>query len=158
MAKISLPEFKFLQHEAAGGVVLVIATVLAMVAANSPAATLYNHLLETSVTVGASPLVLTKSVLHWINDGLMAIFFFLIGLEIKREFLVGALSSSKSAALPAFAALGGMIVPAAIYASINWDNPVTLRGWAIPAATDIASVFRSSRRRPNQACGRLREQ
>ena len=138
MAKISLPEFKFLQHEAAGGVVLVIATVLAMAVANSPAATLYNNLLETRVSAGSAPLVLTKTVLHWINDGLMAVFFFLIGLEIKREFLAGALSSAKSAALPAIAALGGMLVPAAIYAAINWDNPVTLRGWAIPAATDIA--------------------
>ncbi len=138
MAKISLPEFKFLQHEAAGGVVLFFAAVMAMVAANSPAAPLYNTLLETHLTAGSAPLVLTKTVLHWINDGLMAIFFFLIGLEIKREFLAGALSSAKSAALPAVAALGGMIVPAAIYAAINWDNPVTLRGWAIPAATDIA--------------------
>ena len=138
LAKISLPEFKFLQHEAAGGVVLVIATVLAMAVANSPAATLYNNLLETRVSAGSAPLVLTKTVLHWINDGLMAVFFFLIGLEIKREFLAGALSSAKSAALPAIAALGGMLVPAAIYTAINWDNPVTLRGWAIPAATDIA--------------------
>jgi Na+:H+ antiporter, NhaA family len=138
LAKISLPEFKFLHHEAAGGVVLVIATILAMAVANSPAATLYNNLLETRVTVGSAPLVLTKTVLHWINDGLMAVFFFLIGLEIKREFLAGALSSPKTAALPAIAAIGGMLVPAAIYAAINWDNPVTLRGWAIPAATDIA--------------------
>ncbi len=138
MAKISLPEFKFLQHEAAGGVILFIAAVLALAVANSPIAPLYNTLLETRVTAGSAPLVLTKTVLHWINDGLMAIFFFLIGLEIKREFLAGALSSAKSAALPAIAALGGMLVPAGIYAAINWDNPVTLRGWAIPAATDIA--------------------
>jgi Na+:H+ antiporter, NhaA family len=138
LAKISLPEFKFLQHEAAGGVVLFIAAVLALAVANSPIASLYNTLLETRVTAGSAPLVLSKTVLHWINDGLMAVFFFLIGLEIKREFLAGALSSAKSAALPAIAALGGMLVPAAIYAAINWDNPVTLRGWAIPAATDIA--------------------
>ena len=107
-----MPEFKFLQHDAAGGVVLVLAAVLAMVAANSQAATLYNALLETNLTAGFAPLVLTKTVLHWINDGLMAVFFFLIGLEIKREFLAGALSSAKSAALPAIAALGGMLVPA----------------------------------------------
>ena len=138
MAKISLPEFKFLQHEAAGGVVLFIAAVLALAVANSPIASLYNALLETRVSAGLAPLVLSKTVLHWINDGLMAVFFFLIGLEIKREFMAGALSSAKSAALPAIAALGGMLVPAAIYAAINWDNPVTLRGWAIPAATDIA--------------------
>ncbi len=138
MAKISVPEFKFLQHEAAGGVVLFLAAVMAMLAVNSPAAPLYNNLLETHLTAGSAPLALTKTVLHWINDGLMAIFFFLIGLEIKREFLAGALSSAKSAALPAIAAIGGMLVPAAIYAAINWDNPVTLRGWAIPAATDIA--------------------
>lgn len=138
MAKISVPEFKFLQHEAAGGIVLVIAAGLAMAVANSPIASLYTDFLDTQITAGSAPLALTKTVLHWINDGLMAIFFFLIGLEIKRECLAGALSSAKLAALPAIAAIGGMLVPAAIYAAINWDNPITLQGWAIPAATDIA--------------------
>lgn len=138
LARNTSPEFKFLQHDAAGGIVLVLAAVLALLAANTQAAPLYNALLEKSLTAGVAPFTLSKTVLHWINDGLMAVFFFLIGLEIKREFMAGALSSAKSAALPAIAALGGMIVPAAIYAAINWDNPVTLRGWAIPAATDIA--------------------
>ena len=81
---------------------------------------------------------MSKPLLFWINDGLMAVFFFLVGLEIKREVLRGALSSRRTASLPAIAAFGGMVVPAMIYASINWDNEIALRGWAIPAATDIA--------------------
>ena len=84
------------------------------------------------------PLALTKSVLHWINDGLMAIFFFVVGLEIKREVVSGALSNRKSSALPVIAAVGGMIIPAMIYSAINWNDDAALRGWAIPAATDIA--------------------
>ena len=138
MAKKPILDFKFLEHEAAGGIVLLAAAILALLVANSPLGVQYDHLLHVPVTAGVKPLALTQSVLHWINDGLMAIFFFLVGLEIKREFLAGALSSRKSAALPLIAALGGMIVPALIYSVINWDNPVALRGWAIPAATDIA--------------------
>ena len=138
MAKKTLLDFKFLEHEAAGGNVLLAAAILALLVANSPLGVHYEHLLHVPVTAGLKPLALTQSLLHWINDGLMAIFFFLVGLEIKREFLAGALSSRKSAALPLIAALGGMIVPALIYSVINWDNPVALRGWAIPAATDIA--------------------
>ena len=138
MVKTPRQEFKFLEHEAAGGIVLLAAAILALVVANSPLSAGYQHLLHRLVTLGIAPISLTQSLLHWINDGLMATFFFLIGLEIKREFLAGALSSRKSAALPVIAALGGMMVPAAIYAAINWDNPVALRGWAIPAATDIA--------------------
>ncbi len=128
----------FFDHEAAGGIVLVIAAVLGLVLMNSPAGSLYEALLETHVPVGLAPFALDKSVLHWINDGLMAIFFFLVGLEIKRELVVGELSTVKQASLPAIAALGGMLVPALIYAAINWGDPVALRGWAIPAATDIA--------------------
>ncbi|MTD94912.1 Na+/H+ antiporter NhaA [Hyphomicrobium sp. xq] len=128
----------FFDHEAAGGIVLVIAAVLGLVLMNSPASSLYEALLETHVPVGLAPFALDKSVLHWINDGLMAIFFFLVGLEIKRELVVGELSTVKQASLPAIAALGGMLVPALIYAAINWGDPVALRGWAIPAATDIA--------------------
>ncbi len=128
----------FFDHEAAGGIVLVVAAVLGLVLMNSPASTLYETLLETHVPVGLAPFALDKSVLHWINDGLMAIFFFLVGLEIKRELVVGELSTVKQASLPAIAALGGMLVPALIYAAINWGDPVALRGWAIPAATDIA--------------------
>ena len=130
--------FKFLEHEASGGIILCLAAALALLVANSPLAALYDRLLHAHLTLGMPPLTLTKSVGHWINDGLMAIFFFLVGLEIKREMLVGALSSAKTAALPVIAAIGGMLVPAVIYAAINWDNPIALRGWAIPAATDIA--------------------
>ncbi|MCB1483387.1 MAG: Na+/H+ antiporter NhaA [Hyphomicrobiaceae bacterium] len=130
--------FDFLQHEAAGGVILCIAAILALIVANSPFGTEYDHLLHTPITIGIPPAGLTKSALHWINDGLMVIFFFLVGLEIKRELLVGALKSAKTAALPAIAAAGGMAVPAIIYATINWNDPIALHGWAIPAATDIA--------------------
>ncbi|MEZ5898770.1 MAG: Na+/H+ antiporter NhaA [Hyphomicrobium sp.] len=130
--------FDFLQHEAAGGVILCIAAILALIIANSPFGTEYDHLLHTPITLGIPPAGLTKSALHWINDGLMVVFFFLVGLEIKRELLVGALKSAKTAALPAIAAAGGMAVPAIIYATINWDDPIALHGWAIPAATDIA--------------------
>lgn len=136
--KRRLVSFDFLQHDAAGGIILCIAAVLALLVANSPLGPAYDHLLHSYVTLGLAPASLTKSLLHWINDGLMAVFFFLVGLEIKRELMVGALSSAKTAALPAIAALGGMIAPAMIYAAINWDNPQALRGWAIPAATDIA--------------------
>ncbi len=138
MAKNAVGRFDFLQHEATGGIVLFIAACLALAIANSPAHDGYDRLLSAHMTVGVAPFALSKTVLHWINDGLMAIFFFLVGLEIKREFLVGALSSRKSAALPIIAALGGMVVPALIYAVINWNDAIAIRGWAIPAATDIA--------------------
>src|SRR6185312_7900162 len=114
------------------------AAVLALVVANSPLREAYDRLLAIPLTIGAAPLVLSKPLLLWINDGLMAIFFFLVGLEIKREALRGTLSSRKAASLPLIAAFGGMIAPALIYSAINWDNNVALRGWAIPAATDIA--------------------
>ncbi|MEQ1716668.1 MAG: Na+/H+ antiporter NhaA [Hyphomicrobium sp.] len=136
--KKRIVSFDFLQHEAAGGVILCIAAIVALIVANSALAPAYEHALHAHVTLGVAGLSLTKTALHWINDGLMAIFFFLVGLEIKRELMVGALASGKTAALPAIAALGGMIVPALIYAAINWDNTVALRGWAIPTATDIA--------------------
>lgn len=128
----------FFHHEAAGGLVLVIAALLALLASNSPLAGLYGGFLDTHVGVRIGPLALDKSLLHWINDGLMAIFFFLVGLEIKRELLQGELSSFGQAALPFVAAVGGMAVPALIYVAINTGDPVALRGWAIPAATDIA--------------------
>ena len=128
----------FFEHEAAGGVVLLAAAVLGLILQNSAASGLYDSLLETHVPVGLAPFALDKSLLHWINDGLMAIFFFLVGLEIKRELVIGELSTAKQASLPVIAALGGMIVPALIYVAINWGDAVALRGWAIPAATDIA--------------------
>ena len=128
----------FMKHDAASGIVLLVAALLALLLQNSPAGWLYDNLLHTPATVGIGSLVLSKSLLHWINDGLMAIFFFLVGLEIKRELIVGELSTRKQASLPLIAAVGGMLVPALIYASINWNDPIALQGWAIPAATDIA--------------------
>ena len=127
-----------LNREAAAGLVLLAAALLALVIANSGSQQSYFEFLERRVTLGLAPLALTKTVLHWINDGLMAIFFFLVGLEIKREMLTGALSSRKTAMLPAIAAVGGMVVPAFIYTAINWNDAAALKGWAIPAATDIA--------------------
>lgn len=121
----------FFQLEAAGGIILVVCAILALVIANSPWATLYNDGLHEVHILG-------KSVQHWINDGLMVIFFFLVGLEIKRELIVGQLSRFDQAILPALAALGGMVVPAAIFWFINRDIPENLSGWAIPSATDIA--------------------
>ena len=128
----------FLRHEAAGGIVLLVAAVLALVLSNSPLAWTYDALLHTPVSVRIGVLSIDKPLLLWINDGLMAVFFFLIGLEVKRELLVGDLSSARRAILPLIAAVGGMVAPAVIYVLINTGNPAGLRGWAIPAATDIA--------------------
>ena len=127
-----------LRHEAAGGVLLMRAAAAALALDNSPLAHLYDALLTVPVAVQVGVLALEKPLLLWINDGLMALFFLLVGLEIKRELLDGSLSSWRQAALPALAAAGGMAVPALIYAAINADDPAALRGWAIPAATDIA--------------------
>ncbi len=127
-----------LKHEAAGGVLLMLAAAAALILDNSPLAYLYDRLLTVPVVVQVGTLVLEKPLLLWINDGLMALFFLLVGLEIKRELLEGSLSSWRQAVLPALAATGGMAAPAAIYAAINAGDPVALRGWAIPAATDIA--------------------
>jgi NhaA family Na+:H+ antiporter len=128
----------FIHDEAAGGVMLLGAAILALVLANSPLSFLYDALLETPVSIRVGALALDKSLLHWINDGLMAIFFFHVGLEIKRELLVGELSTPRQAALPVIGALGGIIVPALIYIAINWGDAHALGGWAIPTATDIA--------------------
>jgi NhaA family Na+:H+ antiporter len=127
-----------LHHEAAGGVLLMMAAAFALLLDNSPLAWLYDRLLSTPVAIQIGALVIDKPLLLWINDGLMAIFFFLIGLEIKRELLEGRLSTWQQASLPVAAALGGMLIPAAIYLAITSGDPVALRGWAIPAATDIA--------------------
>lgn len=128
----------FFHHEAAGGLLLVVAALVALLASNSPLAWLYDGFLHTPVGIRVGDLALDKSLLHWINDGLMAIFFFLVGLEIKRELLQGELSTFGQAVLPAVAAVGGMVAPAVIYVAINTGDPVALRGWAIPTATDIA--------------------
>lgn len=129
---------EFLKLEAASGIVLFFAAVLAMLVANSPLAHYYNMFIDIPVAVRFGPLEIAKPLLLWINDGLMAVFFFLVGLELKREVLEGELSDRRQIALPAIAALGGMLVPALIYAAFNFHDPVSLNGWAIPAATDIA--------------------
>ncbi len=128
----------FFQHEAAGGIVMMIAAVIALVVSNSPLAGAYQALLDLPVSIRAGQLALDKPLLHWINDGLMAVFFCLVALEIKRELLVGELSSRAQALLPLVAAIGGMAVPAAIYVAINAGDAAALDGWAIPTATDIA--------------------
>ncbi len=129
---------EFLRLESASGLLLVAAAVLAMVVENSAAKPLYDALLGTPVEIRVGALHLAKPLLLWVNDGLMAIFFFLIGLELKREVLCGELSTPEKFALPVIAAVGGMAIPAAIYVYINWGDPVALKGWAIPSATDIA--------------------
>ncbi len=129
---------EFIRLESASGMLLLIAAILAMVAENSAAKGLYDALLGTPVEVRIGTLEIAKPLLLWINDGLMAIFFFVIGLEVKREFLAGELSDPSRVILPIIAAIGGMAVPAAIYSYINWGDPVALKGWAIPSATDIA--------------------
>src|SRR5690242_9164482 len=129
---------RMFQHEAAGGIVLMLASALALLLANSPLAGFYDLLLSLHGTVRIGNLGIEKPLLLWINDGLMAIFFLLVGLEIKRELLEGELSSLRQAMLPALAAVGGMVVPALLYVACNLGDPVALRGWAIPAATDIA--------------------
>ena len=128
----------FIHLEASGGLVLMFTALMALIANNSLLASGYSGILDTTVTVQFGAFIISKPFLLWINDGLMAIFFFLVGLEIKREVLDGELSSLDKAALPIFAAIGGILVPAMVYLSFNYTNPTTASGWAIPAATDIA--------------------
>ncbi|MFK7732734.1 MAG: Na+/H+ antiporter NhaA [Pseudomonadales bacterium] len=129
---------EFMRMESTGGVLLLCAAILAMIAANTSLSVYYDSLLDTLVAVTVGTFSISKPLLLWINDGLMAIFFFLIGLEIKREVMEGELSSPSQIILPGFGALGGMLVPAGIYAWLNWNDPIALDGWAIPVATDIA--------------------
>ncbi len=131
----------FIKLESAGGILLLAAAVIAILVANSPLAALYDSLLGTTVAIQVGALSINKPLLLWINDGLMAVFFFLIGLEIKREVMEGELSSLSQIILPGMGALGGMVVPAAIYVWLNWGDPIALDGWAIPIATDIAFVL-----------------
>jgi Na+:H+ antiporter, NhaA family len=128
---------EFTRLETAGGIVLLIAAAVALAWANSPWVEHYDALWNTPVVVGVDGFGIAKSLHHWVNDGLMAVFFFVVGLEIKREVLVGELAAPRRAALPVIAALGGMLVPAAIYLALNLGGPGG-RGWAIPTATDIA--------------------
>ena len=131
---------RFIASESAGGVLLALAALVALVVSNSPLAPLYRQFIELrgELRIGGDWLVLSKPLLLWVNDLWMAVFFFVVGLEIKREVLAGELASVKQAALPALAAVGGMVVPAVIYAALNHADPIALRGWAIPTATDIA--------------------
>ena len=129
---------RFFQLEAASGLLLIAAAALALIINNSPLSWLYNGLLETPVVAQVGALQIAKPLLLWINDGLMALFFLLIGLEVTRELLEGHLSKPSQVVLPGAAAIGGMVVPALIYWFLNKDNPAALGGWAIPMATDIA--------------------
>ncbi len=128
----------FLRLEAAGGILLFAATLLALGTANSPLREAYQSFLDLPLSISLGKAGLSKPLLLWINDGLMAVFFLLVGLELKREVLEGHLSSLRKATLPAFGALGGMAAPAAIFFFFNRGDPAALRGWAIPTATDIA--------------------
>lgn len=129
---------EFLELEAAGGILLIACVVIAMLTANSPLSGIYAALLDLTVAIQVGTLIINKPLLLWVNDGLMAVFFFLIGLEIKREIMDGELSSFDQVVLPGMGALGGMIVPASIYIWLNMGDAVALDGWAIPVATDIA--------------------
>ena len=139
MIKTITKPFKwFFKLEAASGLTLLFAAILALFISNSNLSDLYFNTLNKYLFIGINDYGLKLSVIHWINDVLMAIFFFFVTLEIKREFLQGELSNTKQALLPIIAAVGGMLVPALIYIYINFGNTVTLNGWAIPSATDIA--------------------
>ncbi len=129
---------RFFQLEAASGLLLIAAAALALIVNNSPLSFLYNGLLEVPVVAQVGALKIAKPLLLWINDGLMALFFLLIGLEVKRELVDGHLSKPSQVVLPGAAAIGGMVVPALIYWFLNKDNPAAVAGWAIPTATDIA--------------------
>jgi len=132
------PIQSFIQKEASAGILLIIVTVFALLLQNSFLSDFYNHFLHTPVAIRFGDLQIAKPLLLWVNDGLMAVFFFLIGLEVKREALEGHLSSLSQIVLPGIAAVGGMVVPALIYAGLNLGDPFAMNGWAIPTATDIA--------------------
>jgi NhaA family Na+:H+ antiporter len=129
---------RFLRLEASGGIILMFAAVFALVLANTPLVSFYSMLIDTQVEIRIGTFTIAKPMLLWINDGLMAIFFFLIGLELKRELVEGELSNRRNIILPGVGAIGGMLFPALIYFIFNAGNPTAMKGWAIPAATDIA--------------------
>lgn len=134
---LSTTFLSFLRSEASGGVILLICAILAVIMANSPLGEAYEHILHTPIAIGFGSFSMEMGLLHWVNDGLMAIFFFLVGLEIKREFLYGELKTRSATVLPVCGALGGMLVPALFYSLLNFGSP-TAGGWGIPMATDIA--------------------
>ncbi len=136
---------EFFKTETASGFILIFASLVGLVWANSPAAGAYVALLHAHAGPVSGPIKLDLSVHQWVDDGLMALFFLLVGLEIKRELLVGELSSVRRAALPAFAAAGGMAVPALVCVAVVWGDPARMKGWAIPAATDIAFALAALR-------------
>ena len=129
---------RFFNHEASGGILLMVSAIAALLIYNSPLASTYDSILNAYLSVTINGEGLSKPLILWINDGLMAIFFFLIGLELKREMVEGKLKNPRDVIMPGIAAVGGMLLPAVIYAGINWGDPVAISGWAIPAATDIA--------------------
>jgi NhaA family Na+:H+ antiporter len=129
---------EFIKKESSAGIILIFVTILALLLKNSPLSELYNAFLHTPVEIRFGALHIDKPLLLWINDGLMAIFFLLIGLEVKRELIEGSLSTMSQVMLPGIAAIGGMVVPALFYVYFNQDEPLAMRGWAIPTATDIA--------------------
>ena len=135
--KVTDPIVCFFKNESASGIILMMCAVIALVVANSRFASSYDKVLHSYITIGYKDFSLSMSVLHWINDGLMAIFFFVVGMEIKRELVVGELKSISKTILPVGAAIGGMIIPAIIYWVFNYNHPTSL-GWGIPMATDIA--------------------
>ena len=135
---ISAPFKWFFKLEAASGLLLLVSAIIALIISNSLYSDFYFNTLNKYIFIGINNFGLKLSLLHWINDALMAIFFFFVTLEIKREFIQGELSTRKQAILPMIAAVGGMVVPALIYIVINIKDPETLNGWAIPSATDIA--------------------
>lgn len=135
--KVTSPLEEFVHKETGSSMLLMGATIIALILANTPWSEAYHHFLESHITITIGPWALDHSVHHWINDGLMALFFFVVGLEIKREVLVGELSDMRKASLPMIAALGGMVVPAGLYAMVNGSGPGA-NGWGIPMATDIA--------------------
>ena len=137
ITQLMRPVQRFMHEEASSGIVLFVAAVVALIWANSPWYHVYHELLETHITIGFGRWAIDETLHHWVDDGLMAVFFFVVGLEIKRAVIVGELSSVRRAALPIFAALGGMIVPALIYVAFNAEGEAS-RGWGVPMATDIA--------------------
>ncbi len=128
----------FIKEESLGGILLVFATLVALILSNSPLSNWYTSILHIPIEIKVGALHIDKHLYHWVNDGLMAVFFLLIGLEVKREVLEGELSSWSQIALPGIAAIGGMVIPAAIYIAFNYNDSFALQGWAIPTATDIA--------------------